>query len=186
MTERERGGGGVACYIHNSLKVKFLASSPSAFSNSPEFIILEIRSTDSRPLLFSSIYRRPKALLLNDFTFPFNQFSHSYQNIIIAGDLNCNLLRPSFEFCYLHDWTLSQSLHIVLSDATFHTASSDSLLDVFIIDCSHKLFSFAKSDCPFTAGHDLIELTYAFDNPNKGQRRLTREVFRVRVLQYLR
>ena len=35
----ERRGGGVACYVHRSFRVKLLASSPSVFSNSPEFMI---------------------------------------------------------------------------------------------------------------------------------------------------
>ena len=60
-------GGGVAVYIHKSLKVKWLAPSPALFTNSPEFLMLEIRSPSNDALLFVSLYRRPKGTLFDDF-----------------------------------------------------------------------------------------------------------------------
>ena len=98
-----RRGGGVACYVHRSFRVQ-LASSSSVFSNSPEFIILELSCPGARSLLFISMYKRPKAILFNDFFNVLSRYSFAYENIIIGGDLNCNLLSSGFEaasFCEL-------------------------------------------------------------------------------------
>ena len=84
-----RRGGGVACYIHRSFKVKLLASSPSVFSNSPEFLILELSCPGSQSLLFISMYRRPKAILFNDFFNVFSRYSFAYKKIIITLIVIC-------------------------------------------------------------------------------------------------
>lgn len=155
-------GGGVACYIHNSLKVNILHTSPNLFSNSPEYIIFDVRLSNSEPLLYASLYRRPEGRLLHDFISVFNRFAHGYKNIIISGDLNCNVLKNNFEAQHLKDFIFSFSLHLVESGASFHTANSDSWLDVFIIDSREKLISLSKSEVPFINGHDLIEISYEF------------------------
>lgn len=109
------------------------------------------------------IYRRPKGLLLNDFINDFSRFSHAFQNIILSVDLNCNLLANNFEARHLRNFVLSLSLFLVQSTATFHATTTDSWLDVIIIDDEHKLLFFGKSDAPLICGHDLISITFAFD-----------------------
>ncbi|XP_011859007.1 PREDICTED: uncharacterized protein LOC105556520 [Vollenhovia emeryi] len=95
----------------------------------------------------------------------FNQHSHAYKNIIITGDLNCNLERHDFKSRYLRNLLKSLSLHLVPPDPTYHTKTSDTWLDVIIIDDPDKLHTYTKSDSPFIAGHDLLCLSYAFDLP---------------------
>ena len=72
-----RMGLGVACYVHMSLKVKWLAALPTIYSNSPEFLILEISSLTTESLLFASVYRRPKGLLFEDFFATYTSLSLS-------------------------------------------------------------------------------------------------------------
>lgn len=153
-------GGGVACYIHCSLKVKLIDASTGPFCNAAEFLMLEIILPSGEIILFVSMYRRPKGQLFNNFITSFNRVSHAYKNIIITGNLNCNLLSDSFESGYLKELLYSLSLYPVPSDATHHTEHSHTLLDIFIIDSSDKVIDFQKSETPFINGHDLIELTY--------------------------
>ena len=80
-------------------------------------------------------------------------------------DLNCNLLGAGFKAASLRESFTSHALGIVGSDSTFHTSIADSWLDVFIVDCLAKVLSFHKSEAPFIAGHDLIELSYRFESP---------------------
>ncbi|XP_036144943.1 uncharacterized protein LOC118646356 [Monomorium pharaonis] len=115
-------GGGVACYIHKSLKANVKAVSPG--------------------------------------------------NIVVAGDLNCDLLLNNFESDYLRDMTRSLSLQIVDSNPTHHTACSDSLLDIFMVDDATKVLSFIKSDVPFICGHDILQLSYTFRAPPNTARRV--------------
>ena len=80
-----------------SLKASVITASQGVFSNSPEYLMIEIRYPNSDSLLFTSMNRRPKGLLFHEFINVFSQFSHAYKNIIIAGDLNYNLLSDNFE-----------------------------------------------------------------------------------------
>ena len=125
-------GGGVAVYIHKSLKVKWLAASSGLFTNSPKFLMLEIRSPNNDALLFMSLYRRTKGTLFDDFLEAYNSFSHVYENIIIAGDVNCGLHAVHYESSYSKDLVYSSSLHLIDSAATYHTATSDSWLDIIV------------------------------------------------------
>ena len=172
-----RRGEGVACYVHRSFKVKLLASSPSVFSNSPEFLILELSCPGSQSLLFISMYRRPKAILFNDFFNVFSRFSFAYRNIIFGGDLNCNLSGSGVEAASLRESVSSFALSIVDSDPTYHLAVTDSWLDVFITDSSDKVQSFRKSEAPFIAGHDLREMSYRFESPPNPVRTIVRRSF---------
>ncbi|XP_024893569.1 uncharacterized protein LOC112468571 [Temnothorax curvispinosus] len=101
-----------------------------------------------------------------------------YKNIIITGDLNCNLLASAYESNHLRDTVSQLSLNIVESQSTYHTSSSSSWLDVFVVDNFDKVSSFRKSDAPFINGHDLIELTYSFIVPSYAKRTLIRRSYR--------
>ena len=56
----------------------------------------------------------------------------------------------------------SHALNIIFSELSFHAATSDSWLNIFILDCLHKVVAYRKSDAPFIVGHDLLELTFQF------------------------
>ena len=110
-------------------------------------------------MLFTTMYKRPKGLLCDDFVVVLSRFSFAYSNIIISGDSNCNLCSSNFEASLLRELTSSRALSIMASGPTHHTASAESWLDVSIVDSPDKIVSFYKSDVPFIAGHDLLELT---------------------------
>lgn len=171
-------GGGVACYVHNSLTTKILALSPKEFNNCPEFILLDVRSPKDDVLLFASIYRRPEGRFFDDFLANVTNHLHAYHNIIFAGDLNCNLLRDYYNSRYLRNFVDSLSLHLVHSEATFHTANANSLLDVIIVDNLDKVHMFSKSEAPFIAGHDLLEFSFNFDAPMCQAQRLVRRNYK--------
>ncbi|XP_024892122.1 uncharacterized protein LOC112467653 [Temnothorax curvispinosus] len=171
-------GGGVACYIHHSLKARLIATSAATHINAPEFLMIEIRLPCNETVLFASVYRRPKGFLLHDFAQALTNVSHLYKNIIIGGDLNCNLLTNSFEANFLRDLMSGLSMSIIQSDATYHTATSDSWLDVLAVDDCEKVLRFYKSECPFIAGHDLIELSLSLGTKLVAERTMLRRCYR--------
>ena len=73
------GGGVLACYVHRSLRVRLPAASPSVFSNFPEYMILEIGCPGTDSLLFTTMYRRPKSILFNDFFNVLSRYSFAYE-----------------------------------------------------------------------------------------------------------
>lgn len=171
-------GGGVACFIHCSFRARMLAKSPSAYTESPEFLLLELRTPCNELLLFSSIYRPPRAKFFNDFIEAFSQFSHAYKHIIISGDVNCTLHIDNVYSRHFRDIMHSLSLFIIPSAPTFHTATCDSWLDVIVTDTKDKVLVFAKSETPFINGHDLLELTYDLSTETSVQRTILRRNFR--------
>ena len=154
-----------------------LASSSSVFSNSPEFSILELSFPGAQSLLFISMYRRPKAILFNDFFNVFSRYYFAYKNIIFSGDLNCNPSGSGFEAASLRESVSCFALNIVDSDPSYHTVAADSWLDVFIIASSDKVHSFHKSEAPFIAGHDLLEMSYRSESPPNPVRTIVRRSF---------
>ena len=107
----------------------------------------------------------------------YNSFSHVYESIIIAGDVNCGLHMVHFASSYFKDLVYSLSLHLVDSATTYHTATSDLWLDIIVIDAEYKVLSFAKSGAQSIAGHDLLCLEYAFDARLTERLALSRRCF---------
>lgn len=171
-------GGGVACYIHESLKVNLLAASPNELDISPEFILLSITAPNADPLLFASMYRKPHGHMLDDFLVCLNVHLHAFKNFALAGDLNCNLLVTDYKSKYLRDFANSLAFEIIPSQATYHTSHSDSLLDVVLVDSLQKIHSFSKSASPFINGHDLLEFEYKFEIADRSERTISRRNFK--------
>ena len=88
-------GGGVACYLHKSLRYSILECSNNTDVNSPEYLFLNVKAS-SQNLLLIIMYRRPEGLLFSDFLLKLNLYVSTYRNIVITGDLNCNLLANNF------------------------------------------------------------------------------------------
>ena len=116
--------------------------------------------------------------MFDDFLRDYSKVSHAYQNIVLAGDFNHGFNGDGYEAECLRELVFSQSIYIVDSEPTFHLSISDSWLDLFIIDSPDKLSSYVKSDAPFIARHDLIELTYAFVTRSVSNRVIRRRTSR--------
>lgn len=172
-TDRFVQVGGVACLVHKSMKVKVLHMSTSDHLNQPGFLIVDITLVSGSHLLLSCIYRRPKGLFLNEFFDIYSRLSPNYNNIIIAGDFNCNLLEDSYTAIHLQNFITESSLYCVSYGATFHKNNTDSWLDLILLDKEIKLGSFTKSKSPFIDGHDFLFCQYELDNLKPALEKIT-------------
>lgn len=107
-----------------------------------------------------------------------NKFSHRYKHIVLGGDLNINLLSNNFDATYFRDSIYSLSLHIVPSGATHHTATCVSWLDVFVVDDMDKVNTLVRSESPFIAGHDFLELSLLLNVELPSSRSVCRRNYR--------
>lgn len=171
-------GGGVGCYIHNSLKFKILEISKNVDINSPEYMILEIKSSSSPALLLAILYRRPNGMLFSEFILKLNLYTSAYKNIVITGDLNCNLLQSSFESSFLRNFITDHSFFLVPHGPTHHTLNSHTQIDVFITDSNKNIIDYYQSQAPFIAGHNLIVIRYNLDFFRPVARTITYRNFR--------
>lgn len=163
----------MACLIHNSLKAKVLHISTSDHINQPEFLIVDVTIRNGPHLLLSCIYRRPKGMFLTEFFDIYFKLAPNFKNIIIAGDLNCNLMEDSYTTNHLKDFITESSLYCVPYGPTFHKNSCDSWLDVILLDSETKLVSFTKSDTLFADGHDYLLCQYKIDQPHQISKYIT-------------
>lgn len=153
-------GGGVAVYVNNLFKSTILSISANESSNEPEYIIVKLTLPSNDSILLASVYRRPKGILLNKFINDFCKYYPNENNVIIMGDLNCDLRSTNFEAIYIRDIVDTLALKVQPSQPTHHTASSDTWIDLFIVDNLTKIAAYFKSSSPFIAGHDLISVQY--------------------------
>ena len=161
------GGGGVGLYVGDSFGVEVLSASDPVFDNATEFIICEIRKDQLR-LLFAAVYRRPHAFYPIHFFDCLATHLPLYPSAIITGDFNINMALPdSPDAVHLHNSICSNSLHLIPSDPTHHQLwrGSHTWIDLFIVKSTDRVLTYRKSDAPFIAGHDFIEISLAGIEP---------------------
>lgn len=163
----------MGCLVDKSFKVKILHISSSDHINQPKFLIMDVTLTTGVHLLLSCIYRRPKGLFLTEFFDIYAKLAPNYSNIIIAGDLNCNLLDNSYTANHLKDFITESSPYCVPYKATFHKNNCDLWLDVILLESESKLVSYTKSDSPFIDGHDYLLSQYSVGNYKQIDKRIT-------------
>ena len=139
-------GGGIALYVRNNFATKILSTSEPQFDNSPEFLIAEIAYVNVK-ILVAVVYRRPSGSIPHQFFEILSNIIPSYNNIIVTGDFNCNLLTPAKpETSALQNLISNLSLHIVSTYPTHHLVDrnppSHTTLDLFIINNPHSILIF--------------------------------------------
>ncbi|XP_057333978.1 uncharacterized protein LOC130673083 [Microplitis mediator] len=112
-------------------------------------------------------------MFLTEFFDIYSKLAPNFKNIVIAGDLNCNLLENSYVANHLKDFITESSLHCIPYGATFHKNGCDSWLDVILVDSEDKLVFFAKSDSPFADGHDYLLCQYKVDQLQPISKKIT-------------
>ena len=88
--DRNRNGGGVACYIRNDLCFNI----KNIFSNSIEHVFFEILIPKVKPIAIRIFYRHPNENgFLNVFSNEFQQIDSKTNEIYFLGDFNTNLFK---------------------------------------------------------------------------------------------
>ncbi len=85
------GGGGGRNYIRNNIPY---IKRDDLLQDALELLCIEIRKPKSKPLLFTTCYRPPssKIELFESFENFLEQIDDENKDIVITGDLNCNLI----------------------------------------------------------------------------------------------
>lgn len=163
--DRKSNAGGVAIYVRNginciirktSVKIVPIQEQHENFENKIEYLFLEI-SIMGRKILIGSVYRPRNNILLDTLMETIEDISPLYNEIIIAGDFNSNLLVDNsltdlFEILGL--------LPINTTIPTHFHRTSNSLLDLFFINDKSKVLFYDQLSAPVFSKHDLIFLAY--------------------------
>ena len=148
--------GGAAIYVQSDLRSKFLLKSSD--DSKIEYVFVEICSNDDK-LLIGSVYRPNRNVNYFPFLSELCNISCGYNNIIITGDFNCNILNNN-------DFT-NDMMSVGLNSCndifpTHFSKHSNSLIDLIFIDDLTKRFLYDQVSCPTFSRHDLIFLAYDF------------------------
>ena len=113
--DRKLGGGGVALYVRNTLKVKILVKSNTTFSgdcNKPEYLMCSVQRGNSSPVFVAVVYRPPHVgFYANKLDEHLRACGDEFSHRIIMGDLNADLIKPNAETRVLLNFVDTHSLN---------------------------------------------------------------------------
>ena len=159
-SDRNRHGGGVACYIRNDISFSVRGD----FSSEIENIFLDILLPKTKPILIGILYRPPdQSKFLDNLSTSISQTcSFNEQEVYILGDLNINLINSQKhtpngikrykEFCSLH------GIEQLLTLPTRITNNSSSLLDHILTNSADRISQFGIVNVGLS-DHQLIYCT---------------------------
>lgn len=152
-------GGGVAVYFKESLVVRVIECSlPNV--NSTEFMTISTSTLKQFCVTMCVAYRPNKYCSLDNLEHHLSTVYQDLSNFILMGDLNANLLSLDTDANDLMNLCSSLSLHTINFSPTHHTATSNSLIDVCLVDKPFNVISSGQSTEPFISHHDLIYIKY--------------------------
>lgn len=166
-----RTGGGVALYIKNTLRSKFVLSS-TYLPNHPEYLFLEVWHTRRQKILIGVAYNPPTSESLNLLEADLDDIMPHYKHVILIGDFNINMNSASLKSDCLMEFYECLGLHLLNYGNTHHTAHSDSWIDHCLVSDWDSVLNTRQSSEPFLADHDLISLQYDYNIPSAGRRRI--------------
>ena len=143
---RHKRGGGVCAYIRDNLKGKEVTDLSSTSENGFQQLWVRIQHIKLKSFLLCVVYRPPDCEItcLEEYLTPSIIEALLYgKDIIITGDLNCDLLSNKPESQVLKDLCTMLNLSHIISKPTRVTKESASLLDVILTTNSHQVISSA-------------------------------------------
>ena len=157
--DRNRKGGGVACYIRNDISFNIREN----FSCDIENIFFDILLPKTKPILIGIVYRPPdQSGFLEHFSEAIeNTHSFDNQEVYILGDLNIDLKnkpplqRQHKEFCSLH------GLVQIIDSPTRVTEETSTLIDHILTNSIEKISQFGVLDVSLS-DHQAIYCTRKF------------------------
>lgn len=161
----DKRGGGVAIYIRSEFTYKVIASSPSSYSASAEYLFIEVQSKRAKALL-GVIYCPPSVNYFSSLESLLEAHCSDYAHHIIMGDLNTDLLKSTSNSNHLLDIVKSVNLSILPSGPTHHNPdASDSLLDLIFTSSRDHVILHGQLPAPGFSRHDAIYLSYKLRPP---------------------
>ncbi|XP_023248003.1 uncharacterized protein LOC111643917 [Copidosoma floridanum] len=92
--------------------------------------------------------------------------SGRFSDIVLAGDLNSDMLGDDYYARHLRRLILENSMYLAPTGATHHCPSADTWIDVIVTNSSEVVRSVVSSDAPYINGHDYLYIDYALSEPS--------------------
>lgn len=165
--DRDGRGGGVAFYIHNSLKFKLLRTDPGVSALESIWISIKVRG---KSVCLGTLYRPPNinlTLCLDDLENIVSDFLPQYDYLLVGGDINVDFKNPNHNGVVLVNHFLNKyNLHQMVTEPTRLTNTAETLIDVVISSSSNLLCNITNIDMDDISDHCLLDCTL---NVKKGK-----------------
>ncbi|XP_075167477.1 uncharacterized protein LOC142239569 [Haematobia irritans] len=152
--DRKSHGGGVAIYVKDGINAKVISCTGE--TDQIEHIFLDI-STKECNIFMGTVYRPNSMIKTDTFMNKLESAALSYNDIILVGDFNANIL---------YDMSLVDNMNSIgLSPTNYQlpthfTSTSSTLLDLFFVNDQTKILLYDQLSAPCFSKHDLIFITY--------------------------
>jgi hypothetical protein len=154
-------GGGVGIYVRADITSKILYCSKGELTR-PEFLFVEILINCTK-ILLCTVYRASKISDMSEFETVLFEISPMYDNIVIGGDFNTNLLLSSARKTQLLNMFNYCNMSVLPLQPTYqHNLDFNaSLLDLFFVNNLDKVLNYGQFSHAAISKHDIIFLSYS-------------------------
>ncbi len=160
-----KGGGGVMIYVKSHLPTNVLYVSDTSREGRPEYMFLDV-SVNGTHFLVSVCYRAPNLRYLSEYEEVLLDLMPRYSHVLVMGDLNIDLLGTvTHDQRYLTAMFHSCNMTILPLDATHHTATTDTWLDIMAVTDPTLVAHHGQTHAPGLSKHDLIFIVYKLRPP---------------------
>ncbi|XP_075167731.1 uncharacterized protein LOC142239862 [Haematobia irritans] len=152
--DRKSHGGGVAIYVKDGINAKVISCTGG--TDQIEHIFLDI-STKECNIFLGTVYKPNSMIKTDTFMNKLESAALSYNDIILFGDFNANIL---------YDMSLVDNMNSIgLSPTNYQlpthfTSTTSTLLDIFFVNDQTKILLYDQLSAPCFSKHDLIFITY--------------------------
>ena len=159
-------GGGLCVYIKKNYKVSSMENVSSVSDNHFQQLWLKVQSRCYKSFVICTVYRPPSTPL--NFTDDLaNSLIESLLlglDVIILGDLNCNLLRDNAESLALNDFCSTVILTQLINKPTRFTENGESFIDV-VMTTNEKLIASNEVLMSTISDHNLVHISLKLKMP---------------------
>lgn len=158
--------GGVALYVKKMKDVKCKIVERSSQKDQIEFIFVEVKYLKLNfSILVGVVYRPNCHVPFEDFETALSTILPKYENFLLLGDFNVDILRSSSDKLRFLDLLQPFDLDVLPSGATRVTDKSATQIDIFITN-RKELFNTVKTRAiPTISDHDLVYTSLKIEAP---------------------
>lgn len=153
----EKSHGGVGLYVKKGINAKIIRRSDA--STKVEFLFVEV-CDGSMKLLIGVVYKPLPCASYDDLDPVLADLVSCYDNIVIMGDFNINILSDSSISNTFRCMWESLSLSIVPSGATHFGNFEPTALDLFVANNLSKVLYRSQFSVPGISDHDFIFMSF--------------------------
>ena len=159
-------GGGLCVYIKKNDKVSSLENVSSVSDNNFQQLWLKVQSRCYKSFVICTVYRPPSTPLnfIDDLANSLIESLLSGLDVIILGDLNCNLLQDNAESRALNDFCSTFNLTQLINQPTRATENGESLIDV-VMTTNEKLIASNDVLMSTISDHNLVYISLKLKKP---------------------